>query len=318
MLCPHMERTAPGDGSLVTSARAWSDTINDTFLPLEIIARAAHDFRARLDVLDRGLPPSALVHTQGHGVRRTSRLAERSERGFFKAFWLLAGRCEIVQGSNRAVLRPSDWTVYDTTRPYSIEIADDTRFAVLLLPHEACLQWQSIASMLCGDRLEPDVTSRAALFTLLSLFDAPADEDLANAGAVVGAMGQLLSASLLGQASRRLPKGSDERRVAEARRYVESCLDDRELTPDRLAKAMNMSRRSLYALFKRTGATPAGLILDVRLDRSKDALTNPGLRHRTVTEIALDNGFSDGAHFSRLFKARFGLPPRQWREVHCR
>lgn len=318
MLCPHMELEAPASGALVTSARAWSDTVNRRFFPLEIVPRRVHDFWARIDVLDHGTAQSGLIHAQGHGVRRTSRHAEGADDGYFKAFWLIDGRCEIAQGKNRALLEPGDWTVYDTTRPYSIEIGDDSRFAVLLLPHEACMQWGAIGSLLCGDRLEADPASRGALFALLSMFDTLPAGALQGSEPVVDAMGRLLSVSLIDQACRRLPKGNDERRLVEARRYILTCVDDPALTPERLAKAMNMSRRALYALFKRIGATPGGLILQTRLDRCRDALANPALRHRTVTEIALDNGFGDSAHFSRLFKARFGLPPRQWRETHCR
>jgi AraC-like DNA-binding protein len=36
---------------------------------------------------------------------------------------------------------------------------------------------------------------------------------------------------------------------------------------------------------------------------------------RTITEIALKWGFSDAAHFSRSFKASFGISPNAFRRA---
>jgi len=35
----------------------------------------------------------------------------------------------------------------------------------------------------------------------------------------------------------------------------------------------------------------------------------------SITQIALDCGFADGAHFSRDFRAHFGLSPRQYQQA---
>jgi transcriptional regulator GlxA family with amidase domain len=36
---------------------------------------------------------------------------------------------------------------------------------------------------------------------------------------------------------------------------------------------------------------------------------NPARSDRSVTMIALANGFVDAAHFSRTFRAHYGVPP---------
>ena len=38
----------------------------------------------------------------------------------------------------------------------------------------------------------------------------------------------------------------------------------------------------------------------------------------SITQIALDCGFADGAHFSRDFRAHFGQSPRQYQQIHGR
>ena len=51
-----------------------------------------------------------------------------------------------------------------------------------------------------------------------------------------------------------------------------------------------------------------------RLKKIAKELGNPALSHLSVSSIAFDWGFSDAAHFSRAFKAAFGMTPRNFRE----
>lgn len=313
MESPHFALGAQPLSPPIRSPQTWADTVNSRFLPLEHTPLHA-GFEAQIDVLDHIATGLAMVRTQAHRVTRTRHLAERSEQGFFKTFWLLQGKCEIEVDGRRAALAPGHWTVYDTTRPYSIDLGDDSRFLVLLLPHGACQDWQPFSEHLCGFPLAGDACSRGALFALLSLFGTAAGTPAPQAKAVVDAAGRMLSASILQQACVRERGGRLERRLDEARRYVVEHLSDARLTPDRLAAALNISRRALYLLFKSIGLTPGGFIIESRLECCRTALADPIRRHRTITDIALENGFCDSAHFSRLFKARFGLTPRQWRD----
>ncbi|HJS38659.1 MAG TPA: AraC family transcriptional regulator [Burkholderiales bacterium] len=43
-------------------------------------------------------------------------------------------------------------------------------------------------------------------------------------------------------------------------------------------------------------------------------LEDPREATRTITSILLGAGFSSAAHFSRLFRQRYGASPREWRQ----
>ncbi len=58
------------------------------------------------------------------------------------------------------------------------------------------------------------------------------------------------------------------------------------------------------------GDTVAAAIRRFRLDRCREELEDRRQRARSITEIAFRWGFNDSAHFSRVFKARFGMSPR--------
>lgn len=296
----------------ITTRKLWSDTVNSKFLPLEFHIRQQEGFSAQIDMLDRTWQ-LAIVRTQAHRVCRTRHLAERADQGFFKVFWLLDGHCEIEQGNNRALLNPGEWALYDTTRPYAIEFGHDTQFLVFLLPYTSCSGWQAISDRICGCSLPIDASSHGALFALISMFDAPVRQPTASIAPVIDAAGRMLSASVLAWMERNEPSAG-RIRLPEAQRYVLDHIGDASLTPERLASALNVSRRTLYAGFHSHGLTPASFILETRLDRCRAALIDPAHHNHTITQIALDHGFCDGAHFSRLFKARYGVTPRQWRE----
>lgn len=95
-------------------------------------------------------------------------------------------------------------------------------------------------------------------------------------------------------------------------RYIESRLEHSSLTPKAIAEANCISVRYLYLLFSEQGSTVAGWIRERRLARCRAELENKD-GSRTIAEIAYQWGFSDSAHFSRLFKAAYGISPKAYR-----
>jgi AraC-like DNA-binding protein len=95
--------------------------------------------------------------------------------------------------------------------------------------------------------------------------------------------------------------------------YIEAHLGDPDLTPMRVAVACKMTARYLHHLFSHGSETVARYILRRRLEECSRALTIPSQRGRTVTAIAFDYGFNSPTHFGRVFRARFGVTPREFR-----
>jgi AraC family transcriptional regulator len=50
-----------------------------------------------------------------------------------------------------------------------------------------------------------------------------------------------------------------------------------------------------------------------RIERAKELLRNRSLN---VLDVALSCGFKDASHFSRVFKAIVGYPPRDYRRFN--
>lgn len=83
------------------------------------------------------------------------------------------------------------------------------------------------------------------------------------------------------------------------------------LTIEEIAGRVNISRRQLDRVFARElGQPPQVFYRSLRLEFARHLLSQGKY---SVTDVAMECGFSDAAHFSRLFKEVFGHPPSQER-----
>jgi AraC-like DNA-binding protein len=74
------------------------------------------------------------------------------------------------------------------------------------------------------------------------------------------------------------------------------------------------SKSTVLTQFKKEFHTTVNNYLNsIRLEHSKKMLENSD---RTVSEIALDCGFSDQSYFSKMFSAKFGKTPTDYRRGH--
>ncbi len=94
-------------------------------------------------------------------------------------------------------------------------------------------------------------------------------------------------------------------------RYIESQLEDPELTPASVAHACDMSRSTLYRFFEPHGGVMT-YVKQRRLHRIRSILI-ANVDARSLAGISEDYGFQSGGHFSREFRREFGYPPGEVR-----
>ena len=102
--------------------------------------------------------------------------------------------------------------------------------------------------------------------------------------------------------------------------FIQHRLGDPGLTPAAIAEAHHISVRYLYQVFDTHQMTVAAWIRHCRLERCHRDLANPRLCSRSIRAVAARWGFSNPAHFSRAFRAAYGMSPRDhrdWALGHC-
>ena len=85
------------------------------------------------------------------------------------------------------------------------------------------------------------------------------------------------------------------------------------LTAEDLARHAGVSRRQLERLFRRhLDTVPSRHYLQIRLEYARGLVKTSGA---SITDIALQCGFSSGAHFSTSYRSFFGLTPSEDRDT---
>ena len=73
-----------------------------------------------------------------------------------------------------------------------------------------------------------------------------------------------------------------------------------------------MSRNNFYRLFlKETKKTPKFFLLELRMHRAVALLANT---EKSLDEIALETGYSNRYHFSKVFRDYNGISPIRYRK----
>lgn len=88
---------------------------------------------------------------------------------------------------------------------------------------------------------------------------------------------------------------------------------------DDLAKAAGMNKFGLCRLFRlTTGETPIRYLFRLRVEAAKRQLRARRHLGKSITEIAFEVGFQDASHFTRIFRAHYGMTPQVFRQQEHR
>ena len=138
--------------------------------------------------------------------------------------------------------------------------------------------------------------------------------ELGAAGHRFMAMAQFMSlVVLLSRAYNTVPTVESERimKIGRAIAYMESHFDE-DLKPIDLAKMVGMSERNFYRFFCDVKQeTPHAYLQKLRITKSAMVLQTTD---KSVLEVALECGYSDGSYFARQFRGIYGVTPSQFRE----
>jgi AraC-like DNA-binding protein len=208
--------------------------------------------------------------------------------------------------------KSGEFHFHDLAKP-SIHVSTASRTYSLILPRQ-------VASDLLGnlDDLHGLVVTGACADMLLAhagrVHHALPDLDRAAAPALGRSLLDLLLVAATQARSSAPPRAG--RPELELRHRAEVMIEsqlNRSVAISDLCKALDVSRRSLFAAFRADGGVQ-NYIRIMRLERAKLALADVE-RGEPIGTIALRLGFCDAPHLTRLFRARYGMSPRDYRHL---
>lgn len=207
-------------------------------------------------------------------------------------------------------LRPGDIQILDLSQHNATEAAASGTVAVVV-PRETLHQAMPGADDLHALVLRGDSGIGGLLGDYMNSLLARADGiERADAAHVAQATTDMIAACFHSTAETRARASSVLERTMRERlqRHIAANLDSPGLTIPAMCGLFRISRTQLYRLFEPQGGV-ANYIQEQRLLRAHAELCSPRHDRRRIYEIAFGLGFTSEAHFSRVFRARFGLSP---------
>lgn len=221
------------------------------------------------------------------------------------------------QGGRDTECRPGAFLLEHGQSPYEFSYARDNALWVLKVPGESLRARLHTPNRYCA--LAFDATQGAG-WLFASYVNLIGQQLLRGDDTARHVLGQhlveLLACSVEGDARVLSSQDSPVRNAHLSRieHYVRQHLGNADLNPTQVAQACGISVRYLHSLYQGQGQTFSEWLCGQRLERAHHTLLSASALH-SIARIAQQWGFADQAHFSRLYKRRYGYPPSQARRA---
>lgn len=301
--------------------RQWQDWAARTIAPIDVTVFDTDRFTAQwsshgvgqLRLLQLHAPAQRVVHcgtdgSAGHASPSIQLVYAR--RGALKT--RMAGK--------RFTVEPGQFVLLDNTRFYQMEMDEAHEAIDLMMPQSWLEKYLPDPGALLARPISASEDWGAPLGSLLETMLTGLGRSPLPRSLIAEQVGALLTLATgfhevgMGHAGANAKatrhKGQLARQIL---RRIESDFADPELSPERVARELGISRRYLQALLAGSGTNFVAELNAARLDHAADRLTDPRAAGLQVGEIAYQAGFLDPGYFARLFRKRFGVGPTAWR-----
>lgn len=287
----------------------------DTFAHIYTLSLPAPSEEARFTLSTRTYhtPRAILMRSQGTAFIMTRGPAMVARNADQLLIYLeLEGSCENDWAGRRGRVEPGDVQIVDYARPFH-SVTTDYKNLIVILARESVPA--ALLALEPHGLVFPRASGAARLIgAAMQELYAQADElTVSEAEAAIEGIVALTTAFA------RARRAGDEAHHVKSRRkavldYIDARLGNAALGPDEIADGTHVSRASLYRLLAAEGGIRA-VLLKRRLDEALRLLLADNKDEHSLTDVARRCGFGGTSQFSRAFRARFGLPPRQYRAL---
>ncbi|MFD7595739.1 helix-turn-helix domain-containing protein [Kitasatospora sp. NPDC059812] len=296
-------------------AEYWHEAVSRTFIPLDVALCEDAPAPAAITSHRLGAVQVSLVQAGPQRVERSAGLIARGGEDHLTLALHHRGTARLVQDGRQVELRPGAFAISDAGRPFVKELPEPFVFTAFHWPRSAVGVTEEDLRVLTATAFDTcDDTARlvAAYLECLSRSAGSMEPQVARRLAATALdLLAVLAHERRGRAAPEAPEAALAT-LARVKDHILRHLGDRDLSPERIAGAHHVSVRYLHKLFRFEGVTVARWIQRQRLDMSRRDLGRPNAGRATVAAVAGRWGFVSASHFSRAFRAAYGVSPREW------
>ncbi|MBQ0827212.1 helix-turn-helix domain-containing protein [Streptomyces tagetis] len=278
--------------------------------PLDATVRTHQFGGVRVSLVTGG--PTELV--------RPSRQIDPRTDGCLRVCRPLSGGVWVFQDGRHGSVRAPELICFDSTRPYKVVMPENFRMVDVTVRHRLVGLTAAEAEPLTA-RPWPGTEGLAALVSSLLRGLGRHGREVETAVDLLGGSVAGLTAALFAERMRQVaedPQVARQALMLHIQAHVRERLAEPALSPVSIARAHNISLRYLQKIFQEHGISPARWVRDERLARCRAELADPALDHLPVALVGERAGLYGASHFSRLFRDRYGITPREYRRKRGR
>lgn len=284
----------------------WNDVVCRHCLLADSNTLGERPFDGEMKVNSIGMIDMTIMESAMHHWRRDAHHIRTGPDDDLWLAFMVSGEGYLAQEGRHTRLQSGDMVLYDGVRPFEFALGPE-KIYLARLPRKSLLSRCPEAEHMTAQLID---RHRPGVMALRSMLEESANTEFSDADAAIrysSAVLDVLALSLAPPAASTyaVEKNDLYRKVLS---YLQKNYTDPLLNLHVLAMAHHVSERTLTRAFAQHNQTPMDVLRRVRLQASHRALTEG--RTGNVTSAALDAGFSDLSHFSRVFRAAYGCTPQ--------
>lgn len=296
----------------------WHDVVSRNLLDLDYQLVGNRHF----DAAYHGTPINDLHLCR---IQASPHLAERASPGISKSTsstlvfnFVLSGTLIAEQDGRVARLTAGDGAMCDADRPYRLHSDERFDIACIRMPKNVLAGRIGHLHRLSAHNLSERSQLAPMAFAYLSRLVDRAPGLGPNAAEKVCQNFTELLVSMVAEFAESSPSLVTEYKglaLMRVKAMVERSLGTSGASPATIAAELKLSQRYINQLLENEGTSLSRYMWSRRLERCAEQLRSSALQGRSVTQIAMENGFNDLSHFSKAFRNRYGASPRQYRDT---
>lgn len=245
------------------------------------------------------------------GTRSRARV-DASEADYVAILFNRGGREWVAQGEQQKEMRPGDALVWDTRSALRFRVSEPLAKRTLLIPRAALAEVGGRSWELSGTPVDGSSAEVQLLAGYLELLSGSLDSmSPAAVSAARNATLELFAGVIRPQLNVVGSVSTSPALRTQIEEWINQNLFDLDICPAVIAAAHGVSVRTVHRVFESEGESLSRYVRARRLARARQELA--GHQSLPISAIARKLGFTDSSHFTRAFKARYGMSPSEYR-----
>jgi AraC-like DNA-binding protein len=310
-----MERYSTTSLPVLGRTAAWNALYSSRMSHVEFNPADRRTFGAELRIGQFGPMKLARLSVDECSVERAPCHIAAAGPRLYNFLLQAEGSSTFYHCGNEAHLQTGDLVLVDTTLPHYFRTQDPSVTIMARVQSDLLREYLPSPEQFCGVPLGKAVGINATAAAMMKSLAEATESGVSPEYEARIARYLLEMISMSYVTDNKEPSGSAIlwQRRNEVVRYIEDNLRDPELTPASIAEGTRLSTRYMRTIFAVSGEKVSAYILRRRLEECARQMRNPAWNGHTLIEIAFSWGFNSAAHFTRCFRDRFGVAPRDYR-----